>query len=309
MNEHPEPIFFTRVDEFTNRAAYVDKLDCTSTELSHLVGKYEFPKDRWIRCGLNGCTTLHGQGFVYAKSTGEESHCGIDCGRREFDLKWKEVFARFRAAEKASNTRKFLFNIQAEATEIIGYADQYTAECGTAGSLLTALIEGLFTPAPELHRALMVCVKNGGKIQVANFSSKRLRKELGHKKQGAELETIGTLRGVAAIPARSSVIDAVARAVKPTRALMKLDISSLSNEELAYHSKKFQEARETLQAAGLYLREARRFLRRDNLDELKKFRRLFPASQGGQVAKMLDAIDKYCETAPADPLSPQRNSP
>jgi hypothetical protein len=302
MSDHPEPILFAHADEFRSRSAYVSKLDCASSELSHLVGKYDFPKDRYIECGLNGCTTLHGQGFVYAKVTGEESHCGIDCGRREFDLKWKEVFARFRAAEKVSNTRKFLQGIQAEATEILSYANEYAEDASRANALLSDLLTRFFTPAPDLLRQLLACAKNGGKIQVVNYSAKRLRKDLGHRGRGADFETIGTLRGTASLLNRTTVIDNMVRAVKPTRVLMTLDIETLTSEELAYHSKKFQEAREALHAAGLFIQDARRFLRQDNLLEMKKLRRLFPSTQGGQVAKMLDAFDQYCQNAPVDPV-------
>ncbi|MFY2843664.1 hypothetical protein ACOTJF_18405 [Achromobacter ruhlandii] len=309
MSEHPEPILFSHADEFRNRPAYVGKLNCASDELSHLVGKYDFPKERYIECGLNGCTTLHGLGFVYAKSTGEESHCGTDCGRMMFGLKWQEVTARFRAAEKASNTRKFLLDIQTDANEIIGYADQYTKDVTVACDLMNRLIESLLVPAPELHRHFVACIKNGGKIQVANYSSKKLRRDLGHKGLGADLETIGTLQGAAAVSLRNGVIEAMTRAVKPTRVLMTLEVAQLSREELAYHSRKFQAAREALQATGLFLREARRFMRRENLEQLKKFRRLFPSNQGGQVAKMLDAIDRYCDEAPLDPLNPRQSRP
>lgn len=309
MSGHPEPIFFSHADEFRTRPSYIGALICASNELSHLVGKYDFPKERYIECGLNGCTKLHGLGFVYAKSTGEESHCGTDCGRLMFGLKWQEVTARFRAAEKESSTRKFLRNIHTDANEIIQYAERYTKEAAIACSLINTLIETLFVPAPELHRHFVACVKTGGKIQVANYSSKKLRKDLGHGGHGIDLETIGTLQGATAVSSGHGVIETMTRAVKPTRVLITLDVATLTREELTYHSRKFQAAREALQAAGLFLREARRFMRRDNLHQLKKFRRIFPANQGGQVAKMLDAIDRYCAEAPMDPLNPKQNQP
>lgn len=306
QNAFPEPVLFINAEEFCGRPAYTSELRCNGSELSHLIGKYDLPKDQYIKCGLNGCKKLHGHGYVFAKHTGEESHCGIDCGKNVFDLKWKEVLARFRNDQKASDTRKHLQNIQIEASEIVGYADRYTADCTLACSLMRDLVEKLFTPAPELLRHLISCAKNGGKIQVANYSAKRLGKDLGHRNRGADLETIGILKGASALLARDDVLPNMSRAVKSTRVLATLDVATLSKEELSYHSRKFQEAREALQATGLFLQEARRLLRRENLEELKKFRRLFPDNQGGMIVRMLNAIDLYCAHAPEDPLSPKK---
>lgn len=305
MTNHRDPQLFLFAAEFQSRDQYLPKLFCTSDELDYLVGKYEFPKDRWIECGLNGCTTLHGNGYVYAKKTGEESHCGVDCGKSHFEFNWSEVVARFQIDQKTSDRRRFLREIQANADDIKRYADDYDAACVTACRQINELLERFFIPAPELYQRLQRCAKNSGKIEVSNFSGRDLRRDLGlGGAQRANVEEIGTILGTSVLDARLTILGDLRTAVRPTNVLLTKNLETMSEDELAYHSKKFQSVRETLQATGIFISDARRFMRLRNLQEMQKLRQLFRSTQGGKVAASLDELDKYILTAASDPLNP-----
>jgi len=292
---HPIPIMFGNTDEFQSRERYFPKLSCSKEELAYLVGKYDLPKSKWIRCGLNGCTKLHGLGFVYAKVSGEESHCGQNCGRREFGLKWNEVMARFQQTRKADERRRLLENFQAEANDIIRFADDYLVQAVDLCNQLSTLIRQFFEPTPDLYNQLKNCAKNGGKIQVANYSAKRLGSDLGYHRGKVDLTTVAEIKHSGVLEQRKSIVADTERAVKSTRVLQTLDINALSQEELTYHSRKFQEAREQLNRTGRFNESAKKFLRPSNLSTLKELRRLFPKNQGGKIARALDALDAYCD--------------
>lgn len=75
--------------DFQLRERYEPTLVATQEELDLAFGKYTrpAPKPDWIACGLNGCDEPHRYGWVIRLIDGRETHCGPDCGERQFGAK------------------------------------------------------------------------------------------------------------------------------------------------------------------------------------------------------------------------------
>jgi len=163
--DHPVPIFFEEVEQFTARKNYSPAVHCAPENLSHLVGKYHFPKAKWIPCGLNGCTRQHGRGFVFATKDGKEGHCGRDCGQNHLGFAFDKVLAVYQAAEKAHSEQKRLLEWKADIEHAKAEHARISGLAEIGVRRVRHLLKNYIEKTPEISREFWIAARNNGRIQ------------------------------------------------------------------------------------------------------------------------------------------------
>lgn len=289
--QQQDPIRFRTKEEFQERPNYRRTLNCEIAELSHLVGDYAFSSKKQMQCGLNGCRVWHANGYVYAKKTGEEGHCGIICGRSMFGFEFREFEASYRLREKEKTERELLEDFKSNVDDILTRAAGLEAGVSASVQRVKHFIEHFIKPIPEIEREFFSALRNSGKIQAVDFAGQARRQALGRQSRGLELLTVAYIRGGAAVANADGAEGRLRRKLYPIRQLATMEIETLSKKERAEFIGKMQDAREAMQAAGLFVRDARRLTSCAGIAEITKLRQVFPADQGGRVAAGLAALE------------------
>ena len=82
LSENDTLILFAVPTDFSSRTAYQSEIDSSLHKLAKILGGYHFGKNNYIPCGLQGCSTLHGKGYVVQTLDGIETNTGKDCGKK-----------------------------------------------------------------------------------------------------------------------------------------------------------------------------------------------------------------------------------
>lgn len=161
MSVDEDPIHFQSVEEFTSRPSYVSPLRIASEELEKISGKYIFPFE--IACSLNGCTRPHKRGFIIRTKSGLETNCGHQCGKREFDVDWDELHARFEKAEDAALARKMADQLLQERDALLSQTQSAVLQLDTAAKGISFFNE-CFGRHLSFRHQLDICLKQGGGV-------------------------------------------------------------------------------------------------------------------------------------------------
>ncbi len=285
------PIQFQSQDEFARVAGYVPALTCTAEELKRIAGKYEWDESRALLCGLNGCNRRHWNGWVIETHGGDKTHCGRDCGEREFDVKFKDVEAVFKNeladAAKAANISDALQQRDA-LLELAGKLED------SASSLVTHVrtVVSLVSREPALLKAFNDSLRNDGRIQREVKVDRELLKAMGQRVDRVGTETIGLIDGGAAVRLQGSILGRVrAEAVWPLRHLTAESLAGLSSKALTKKSAEITGARKMLQEAEAFIEIAGRFTSAKNKREIAKLAEVVPSRwRNSRVAKIVQAL-------------------
>jgi len=294
--DRPAPIFFTDPDEFRGRDKYHAALNCTADELSHLVGKYDFPKSKWIPCGLNGCTTMHGKGFVFAKKNGEEGHCGRDCGQNHLGFAFDKVMAEYQAAVKAHSERKRLQELQGdiEATKIEYERVLRLTERGARR--VRYLLRNYIEKTPEVEREFWSAARNGGRVNVPDFAARQRQKELGIKRRDTDLVTIGSIRGYYAVFQYEDIVNRLDRRIVTLERIENTEIEKLKPKELSQLVNDLQSLRKMILDAEEFAKNAEQLTSNEGIAEIALLRKAFPPDHGGRIPAAFNVLEKLAET-------------
>lgn len=165
------PILFKSAEEFQTRERYKPQLTCAHDKLERIVGKYAFTEKEALECGLNGCGTKHWHGWVIRTTDGDETHCGRDCGEREFGVKFKEVEAAFKQAEERQSRTERLEQVARERDEILAVAIPMYERTSAAINHVQYILNQISKEA-NLKRVFDDCVRSRGRILVADEESR-----------------------------------------------------------------------------------------------------------------------------------------
>ncbi|NHV25855.1 hypothetical protein [Burkholderia sp. D-99] len=272
-----KPIHFSSRDEFEVRPNYVAALRCVHDDLDYIVGKYGFSKDKQLQCGLNGCNHWHQHGFIVATKSGLETHCGQDCGQREFGVVWDELTAEFERQTKAETRRKLIEDMLKDRDELLSHAREMQTRLSGACRQIRVVLdevakESAFSSA--LDRVLM----DGGRIMVAVKIDKGIGAAPGQRGANANIATIGVVRGVDAVAKCQTVGSSFEwQVVRPLLSLTADSVEAMSDKEIATSVIKMRDFRTELQAANAFLASAAQFLSIDNLTAFERLKETLPS--------------------------------
>jgi hypothetical protein len=271
------PIHFASRQEFEVRPSYVPALRCASDDLDYIVGKYGFSKANPLKCGLNGCNREHWHGFVIATKSGIETHCGQDCGKREFKVSWDDIHADFQRQEKAEARKKLVDSVLQDRNELLSQAEGIQAKLSFACSKIRQVYDEI-RKEPILSRSFESAVTNGGRILAAVKIDKDIGAGRGQRRQNANVTAVGRILGVESA-AKYHVVGRLFDwgVVRPLRGINEKAIESMSQTRIEEAASQIRNLRTELILANEFLTSSRQFLSAENMEQMEKLKDTLPA--------------------------------
>lgn len=285
-------LLFKSAEEFADRPGYFHVLTVVRTELDRIVGKFSFPKDRQLQCGLNGCNHWHQNGYVIRTKDGCETHCGKDCGKREFGVEFKEVEATFKRKLEDQERRDWLNSVLSEKDALLDKVGALLARLGAVSAKIKEVRDRL-AKEPELVLALDKAIRSGGAVQKERFVDAETASAMGLTRgQRHQLETVAILAGadaLALVPQskRPAIEDVAARlrlVVLPD--LKDLSIGSLANlntRQRKERARRIEGHHQAIAQAAELLAAGEKFIAPQNLRRLGQL----PVSRPSQRANRI----------------------
>lgn len=278
------PIFFKTVEQFCSRPGYVLDLRCEKEDFDQIIGKYERPHNNQITCELNGCATMHMRGYIISTKDGRETNCGNTCGHREFGVAFKDVEARYLAAEDTERRRNMLDAVIKDRAEMIAIANSLQLEIAVAAECVAKIMAEVVKD-PSLERALTGCLRDGGAIRVEDKTESPLPGSKGN------LHTIATIRGGEAVYRHVTIVRAIRYdIIDPLYALDSADLATMTSKELAVKTLQLNTLSQAMVGARTFLNDARAFCSKQNLAEFEKLRQLM--SSKNHTARLNRILDR-----------------
>jgi hypothetical protein len=294
------PIQFKSAQEFQNRAEYQPSLICETSQLDRIVGKYTFTKAEQLECGLNGCRTRHWNGWVIKTKDGKETHCGKDCGEREFGVLFTEIEAKYKAAEERQSRRNRLEELANARDSILAAAKGLYEQVNGAGNLINDVVKEIKRDS-GLERVFQTCVRADGRILVEDEDSKRLRAAMGAKTGKADLKQIGLIKGLSVVSSQFTVAQELKyRVILPLQELTTESLNTFSDRELGSKTQQFSQLQQTLSSARGFLATFQQFSSPANGKAFTLLEHGVPKnSRTGRVGRILTRIERMYDAPTA----------
>lgn len=275
--KRPVPIHFKSREEFESRPNYLPAVRCTSDGLDYIAGKYGFSADKKLQCGLNGCNSWHQHGFVIATKSGTETHCGQDCGRREFHVSWDEIHAEFERQAKADVRKQLVSKLLEDRNELLKRALSMQSEIAGACSKVRAIYDEL-RKEPLLAKEFENALANDGRILTELEVDARVAQAFGQRGRNANLTTVGRILGrVAPAKYRSIAATFERSVVQPLVDLGEKSVDTMSDERIEQSVRTIEALRLELGVADQFLTSSRQFLSPKNFAEIEKLKLVLPS--------------------------------
>ena len=271
------PIHFSSKEEFESRPGYVPSLRCDRTDLDYIVGKYGFSTDKKLQCGLNGCNAWHQHGFVIATKSGIETHCGQDCGRREFHVAWDDLHAEFQRQEKALARRNLVGTLLQERNQILDDATTLGVELAAACSKIRSIYDEL-RKEPLLARQFDIALQSDGRVLAAVESDSSIGAAHGQRGKNANIAAVGRIQGILAAQKYHTIGRTLEWGViRPLREISEQSVDLLSDDRVAEKAKAVQSIRQDLAIVVEFVSASRQFLASSNVIEIMKLKQNLPS--------------------------------
>lgn len=292
------PIQFESQRQFEELPGYSESLECTTEDLDRIVGKYSWDQHRALRCGLNHCNRLHWHGYVIASKGGRMTHCGQDCGAREFGVQFEDVEASYRLAEEDALRAANIAEALRQRNELLAKAEAVEAAVIVKVAAIRAIVSTVEAD-PALTKALGEALRTDGRIQQVIMLDRDTRAAMGQKPKDEFIVTdIGRIDAANAVRQQRDIGGHVrADAIWPLRQLTAESLEGLSRKALTSKSSEITAARQAIQDGERFVDLAVRFLAPSNMHELAKLAQVIPARARSQrVAKIVLRITQSMET-------------
>ncbi|CAN0620491.1 conserved protein of unknown function [Burkholderia multivorans] len=270
------PIRFKNREEFSSRPNYYAELRCNQDDLDYIVGKYEFSEKEFLRCGLNGCNTKHWHGFVISTKSAKETHCGKDCGEREFGIRWNELEAEFNRQDKIETQRKLVSEFIENRTQLVKEATELGRQVEAACARITTILAELDRDS-FIRRAFDNAIATDGRILTEIKSDSEISAATGHKKGRANLQVAGTIKGHLAVQRYDSTRKLIMWwVIKPLQEIDESSILSMTEKKLQEAMSNLKQYHQRITEAREFLAASSQFLSPTNAQEFKKLRDVLP---------------------------------
>ena len=289
MMSEPEVVLFTSIAEYEVRPNFHAELHLTAEELDRIVGKYELPADRgsWAACGLNNCHREHRFGYVICAKDGRETNIGHDCGKREFDVEFEEVEARYKRAVDSQARQRAIAALMEERVQLIDRAEHIVPVAVLQGARLSAF-RASFQHMASFWTNLLKCAKQGGTIRAAQQSGGDWAFNRGKSEQ---LITVGRFDGAGVLLDDGSGLGAVVdRDVLPwLRALDPVALAALDSVGMANTLREAAAKRSTLERTEAFAAQAAKLLAVENVAGMRSIcDHLVKVSDAGDSSAVLE---------------------
>ena len=305
MIDEPEVVLFASIAEYEARPNFNAELRLTADELDRIVGKYELPADRgsWAACGLNNCRREHRFGYVISAKDGRETNIGHDCGKREFDVEFDEVEARYKRAVDAQARQRAITTLMDERATLITRAERVVPVAVVQGERFAAF-RASFQHMAGFWTNLLKCAKQGGTIRAAHLEGGDWAANRG---KSVQLVTVGVINGAAVLLDDGSGLGAVVeRDVLPwLRALDPIALAALDSTGMSDTLRVAAAKRSTLERTEAFANQAAALLAVENVAGMRSIcDHLMKVGDAGDAREVLDkwVAEAQANGIPAKPV-------
>lgn len=253
---------FESPKDFTSRRAYQAEIDSSLHQLDRILGGYSFGKDNYTHCGLKGCRTLHGKGYVVQTLDGIETNIGKDCGTRHFGQRFEDLEGQFTRLVEESARRDRVQDAIRKKDVTIQRTSALLKDCLHWETEVDKLFKEI-DREKSLVSVLREAIRTGGALVIDRQLS-RAERELSGGSQQYIRETVGRLYGLSVIGMKKVSIEIQGEALAPLHELSDDQLSAMSNNAVEKKAKWLGELDTTLQRAESYIESAREFCAQKN---------------------------------------------
>ncbi|WP_442596345.1 hypothetical protein ACSBPU_05685 [Parapusillimonas sp. JC17] len=276
-----------------NRPRYAGPLRLESAEKVQVVAPYDLPRGDWVRCGLNGCTTEHGKGYVIRAEDGRETNCGHMCGSREFGAVFEEFVADFQRRKVDQARRAVLTAAQTEAAPMLSTVEALVPQLEENTDRVWEIMD-VITRDPDVSRKFHEILRLGGRVSVEERISEDIRKATGSAARFTT-RTIATIEGGRSALDGGRPLQTIKQNVLPgLRRLLSLNLQEVSPDDGDKLSLEIAEIRRQIQRAQQYIEDAHRFTSLSNLRAVALLGEVM-ANRSTRASRALRALDRLIE--------------
>lgn len=214
-----------------------------------LVQDYEMPLSEGERpCGISECRSDHRRGWLVRLPDGQLSHVGKDCGKKHFAADWTRQIRQFRADKKATMQAQSLDEARADVARAIAEPIPLSSsEIDELKAMRSAIDE-----LPAQVRDSLEARANEGNPRLFNYrppteAEKKSAKFMKQPIPDTVAEEVGKFRGLNALRPSQSVVAALERIVRQTKALQAM-LDTASADELRTQTKRLRDMRVELKS-------------------------------------------------------------
>lgn len=231
-------------------------------KLAKILGGYHFGKDNYIPCGLKGCRTLHGKGYVVQTLDGIETNIGKDCGKKHFGQDFEDLEGQFTRLVEDTAKRERVQQAIRQKVITIERTKKFLSECRQWESKVEKLFNELNREA-SLISQIRAAIRSDSAL-VFDRQLSATEKELSGSNQQFIRETLGRLNGLIVIGMKKVSADLQAEALAPLHELSKEQLNAMSSTAIKKKAEWLTELESTLNRADFYIKNAQDFCSKKN---------------------------------------------
>jgi len=156
-------ILFEAPQDFRIRPGYRENISLPPGHTFTIIGGYRFKQLNWLRCGIQTCKTMHGNGYVIRSAEGLETNIGQCCGQSQLGAEWKEMMERFETRRKEEALQDVLARVFATRDATLKQAEAAQASLETAARSVARVRKSIDSYGP-VKRAFQDCIKQQGSL-------------------------------------------------------------------------------------------------------------------------------------------------
>lgn len=272
-------------DDIESVPGFNADIDPKTVKLKEIIGSYTF--DALIPCGLSTCHQPHGNGFLVAAADGRVTNIGRICGKKHFDVEFTQMSRVFLAAIRAQQNRDFLGELRNRLPSIATEVNTIKTERHGAAWINVRVnqLTGKTTALPvPIINAVRQAVRRGDGILIIERAATRQEREersaamdvkgLEHLRRNFSSvveDRVGQLDGFTTLAPGNGLREIIGRIEPFLKALSEADIESLPDKQLRGLAKVGGELDANLERLRNVVAIGRRFLTRQNIQQLTRF--------------------------------------
>lgn len=282
------PIRFLYKSEILERPNYFNELAVDSSGLSHIVGIFQLEEKDAFMCGLNGCGQKHWHGLVISTKCGRETHCGLDCGKREFPEDFEAKRALFTNALRIHESRETISNLKKASAELVSSLTMIQTKIDQLYPYLKGIRDAI-RRCDAAERAFNRAAKHDGVI-MAPVELTEIQREISGG-QRFTMQSIGRVAGISAISDYAKIASEVDTAIANLKEVGSLDVSTITPRKIKYYVQLNNDIPTKRQRALNFLKSTRLLLDSDNRANIEKLTSL-EGIKGDRSERILKAFDE-----------------
>lgn len=245
-------------------------LDPKLHKLEAILGRYAFPDK--IACGLSNCHQPHGKGYLVKTVDGALTNIGKDCGATHFDVDFQSLSATFERDLKQTQQRERLNSVNLQIDNILARVENLRK--GTKGAdWIHAMIQRLKSPRdiPEsiLHALNMMVKRRTNQLVKERMATKTESDAMaasGRRPPYIVDEVVAEISGMEALHPENDLRQLLIIEVQePLRELDKLDVGSMTANDLRNWVKVVDGIEPAFQRAEQAMEAGQKLLKAENL--------------------------------------------